>query len=362
MASLKIGNPKDCGARCLEAAQSGKRVALVPTMGALHAGHLSLLRAARAQADFVVVSIFVNPTQFGPDEDLDRYPRTFEADRRAARDAGSDLLYAPEVSEMYPEGFATYVEVTGPLTAGLCGKSRPGFFRGVTTVVSRLFSQVQPDLAYFGQKDAQQAIVVRKMASDLNMNLEIVTRPTVREPDGLALSSRNACLNPQQRAAAPALYRALCAGRAAWEGGERSAGLIRVAVEQALGEEPLIDPQYVSVARPDTLEEVEGAVWRKGDGEGRRGAGRGAHLRRRRRRPRSVGGARAGLGHAGAPGRARQRIRVLEAGGILGACRCPHRGMVDPWRGRPGRRERPGAPACLRERSSDRGRTASGGI
>ena len=192
--------------------REGLRVGLVPTMGALHDGHLALMRHALARADRVVASVFVNPTQFGPGEDLDRYPRDEERDLRLAAEAGADVVYAPPVEEVYPEGFSTRVEVEGGLVSVLDGDPRrrgPGHFRGVTTVVAKLFNSVQPDVAYFGQKDAQQAVVIRRMARDLDFPVRIEVLPTVREPDGLAMSSRNAYLGPEERERAAALSRAL---------------------------------------------------------------------------------------------------------------------------------------------------------
>jgi pantoate--beta-alanine ligase len=194
-----------------DARRSGDSIGLVPTMGYLHEGHLSLLRAARAECDVVVMSLFVNPTQFGPGEDLERYPRDEERDMELAASAGADIVYSPAVEEMYPEGFSTNVEVEG-LTEVLCGdpaRRGPGHFRGVTTVVAKLFNAVGPDVAYFGQKDAQQAAVVRRMVRDLDFPVRIEVLPTVREPDGLAMSSRNAYLDPEDRARAAALSRAL---------------------------------------------------------------------------------------------------------------------------------------------------------
>src|SRR5689334_4313461 len=194
------------------ARREGRSIGLVPTMGYLHEGHLSLLRAARAECDLVVMSLFVNPTQFGPGEDLDRYPRDEERDLRLAAEAGADVVYAPPVEEVYPEGFSTRVEVEGGLVSVLDGDPRrrgPGHFRGVTTVVAKLFNSVQPDVAYFGQKDAQQAVVIRRMARDLDFPVRIEVLPTVREPDGLAMSSRNAYLGPEERERAAALSRAL---------------------------------------------------------------------------------------------------------------------------------------------------------
>ena len=190
------------------ARKGGKSIGLVPTMGFLHAGHLALIQRARTENQVVVVSIFVNPTQFGPQEDLDRYPRDLPRDLGLCDEAGVDLVFSPESAEMYPEGFQTYVEVEG-LSQGLCGARRPGHFRGVATVVTKLFAIVQPDRAYFGEKDAQQLRVIRRMVRDLNLPLAVVPVPTVREPDGLALSSRNVYLNPEERRAALVLHRSL---------------------------------------------------------------------------------------------------------------------------------------------------------
>ncbi len=232
------------------------RVGFVPTMGYLHEGHLSLVRRARQECESVVVSIFVNPTQFGPGEDLARYPRDLERDLRLLDPLGVDLLWAPTAEVMYPPGFQTWVEVEG-LTRPLEGAARPGHFRGVTTVVAKLFNAVQPQVAYFGQKDAQQAVVVRRMTQDLNFPIEIVICPTVREADGLAMSSRNVYLDPPQRQAATVLYRALSAARAAYDGGERQAERLRQVMRQVLASEPLAQVQYVSCADYETLEELE---------------------------------------------------------------------------------------------------------
>lgn len=228
---------------------------LVPTMGYLHAGHLSLARRARSENDFVGASIFVNPTQFGPTEDLAAYPRDLARDLRLLEEAGVDLVWAPSVAEVYPAGFQTYVtveEVTRPLE----GAARPGHFRGVATVVAKLFNIFQPDRAYFGQKDAQQVVVIQQMTADLNFPLEIVVCPTVREADGLALSSRNTYLTPEQRAAAPMLYRALCAARDAWLAGEHDGERLRQAMRRVLDAEPLARTEYVSAADPLTLVEL----------------------------------------------------------------------------------------------------------
>jgi pantoate--beta-alanine ligase len=236
-------------------------VGLVPTMGALHDGHLSLIRRARRDCALVVVSVFVNPTQFGAQEDLGAYPRDLARDVSLAEQAGADLVWAPEVEEMYPEGFQTWVQVES-LSQPLEGMRRPGHFRGVTTVVAKLFNAVQPQRAYFGQKDAQQAVVVRRMVQDLDFPLEVVVCPTVREPDGLAMSSRNAYLNPEERQAAPVLHRALSAAAEAFVAGEREAEALRRTMEEILAGEPLARPQYVSAADPDSLEELHGPVER----------------------------------------------------------------------------------------------------
>ncbi len=228
---------------------------LVPTMGYLHAGHLSLVERARRENDHVGVSIFVNPTQFGPAEDLAAYPRDLAQDLRLLEEAGTDLVWTPPVEEVYPPGYQTYVtveEVTRPLE----GAARSTHFRGVTTVVARLFNVFQPDRAYFGQKDAQQVVVLRQMVRDLSFPLELVVCPIVRESDGLALSSRNIYLMPEQRVAAPVLYRALCAGRDAWTAGEHDGERLRQIMATVLNAEPLAHPDYVSAADPRTLAEL----------------------------------------------------------------------------------------------------------
>src|SRR6476660_5974110 len=207
------------------ARRDGKRLGLVPTMGALHEGSLSLVRAAKAQCDLVAASIFVNPLQFGPNEDLAKYPRTFDRDRELFTQEGVDFIFAPSVQEMYPAGAVTYVSVEG-FSDKLCGRSRPGHFRGVTTVVSKLFNIVEPDAAFFGQKDAAQAAIIRRMVRDLNFAVQIVVCPIVREPDGVAMSSRNAYLDPEQRIAARVLYRALMQAQAALRRGERQAAAL----------------------------------------------------------------------------------------------------------------------------------------
>ncbi|MEW5830507.1 MAG: pantoate--beta-alanine ligase [Chloroflexota bacterium] len=232
------------------------KVGLVPTMGFLHEGHLSLVRRARQECDSVAVSIFVNPTQFAPTEDLSSYPRDLERDLRLLSDEGADLVWTPSAEVMYPNGYQTWVQVEA-LTEPLEGAMRPGHFRGVTTVVAKLFNAVQPDRAYFGQKDAQQAAVIRRMVQDLNFPLEVVICPTVREPDGLAMSSRNTYLDPEQRKAATVLFRALSAARAAYESGERSGEALRRIVAGTVNAEPLARLQYVSCADFDTLREVD---------------------------------------------------------------------------------------------------------
>jgi pantoate--beta-alanine ligase len=229
-----------------EARARGARVGMVPTMGALHEGHLSLIRIARAENDMVVVSIFVNPAQFGPSEDLAKYPRDLERDRRVAEEAGADLIFNPSVVEMYPEAYSTWVDVEG-LTAGLCGRSRPGHFRGVCTVVSKLFAICRPDRAYFGEKDAQQLAVIKRMVRDLNTPVQIVPCPTVREADGLAMSSRNVRLTPEQRAQAPVLHRALELARELVRKGERDAATLDGAIRSVLVEAPLGVVDYVEI-------------------------------------------------------------------------------------------------------------------
>jgi pantoate--beta-alanine ligase len=228
---------------------------LVPTMGFLHAGHISLVERARQENDHVGVSIFVNPTQFAPTEDLAAYPRDLARDLTLLREAGADLVWTPPTEEVYPPGFQTYVtveEVARPLE----GAARPTHFRGVATVVAKLFNVFQPDRAYFGQKDAQQAVVIRRMARDLDFPLEVVICPIVREPDGLALSSRNVYLTPEQRAAAPVLSRALRAARDAWQAGEHDGRRLREIMQGVLAAEPLARPDYVSAADPATLQEL----------------------------------------------------------------------------------------------------------
>jgi len=241
--------------RALRRGMSGD-VGFVPTMGYLHEGHLSLVRAAREANAHTVVSIFVNPTQFGPGEDFERYPRDTERDLSLLRDERVDVVFMPPVEEMYPDGASTFVEVEG-ITDVLEGAHRPGHFRGVTTVVAKLFNIVQPTRAYFGRKDAQQLAVVRKMMRDLQRDIEIVGLPIVREPDGLAMSSRNAYLSPEERAAALVLSRALNKAGELFAAGARDAEALRRAMRELIGAEPLARVDYVSVADPATLQELD---------------------------------------------------------------------------------------------------------
>ena len=230
-------------------------VGLVPTMGALHEGHLSLVRRARAECDHVVASVFVNPTQFGPGDDIRSYPRDLPRDERLLRETGCDLLFAPAAREMYPPDSDTVVE-PGAVAASLEGERRPGHFRGVATVVSKLFNIVTPTRAYFGRKDAQQLAVIQKMVADLNVDVVVVPCETIRDSDGLALSSRNSYLSPNERAAAPVLYHALESARRRFRAGERDAAALREAMLEVLANEPLATTDYVSVADPRTLREL----------------------------------------------------------------------------------------------------------
>ena len=235
--------------------RAGETVGFVPTMGYLHAGHVSLMRLSAARCDHSVVSIFVNPTQFGPTEDLSRYPRDLPGDLRASAAAGVELAFVPAVETVYPPGFQTHVE-PGPLAGPLCGASRPGHFRGVATVVAKLLNLVQPDAAFFGAKDYQQLQVVRRMVRDLDLPVEIVAGPTVREPDGLAMSSRNAYLSPAERAAATVLVRALRAAWAALDGGQREAAALARIARDLVAAEPLAQVDYVEVRDAETLGEI----------------------------------------------------------------------------------------------------------
>ncbi|HZV04860.1 MAG TPA: pantoate--beta-alanine ligase [Gemmataceae bacterium] len=235
------------------ARRRGRTIGLVPTMGALHAGHLSLIEAARAENGYVVVSIFVNPTQFGPHEDLNRYPRPLEHDLELCGAAGVDLVFHPPPEVMYPPGYRSFVEVTG-LQDVLCGASRPGHFRGVATVVLKLFNMVQPDRAYFGQKDAQQARIIQQMVRDLNVPVEVRICPIVREADGLALSSRNSYLEAEGRRGATVLYRALTEARRRIEAGERDAAAVRQVMAEQIASVPGAILDYAAVVDADTLQ------------------------------------------------------------------------------------------------------------
>ena len=254
---MKIyGTIYEARAACRGARQAGKRLGLVPTMGALHDGHLSLVRAAKAQCDTVAVSIFVNPTQFGPTEDFTRYPRTFERDCQLLEKEGVDIVFAPSAEEVYRKDEVTWVTVEG-LSEKLDGKSRPGHFRGVTTVVSKLFHIVEPDLAFFGQKDAAQVAVIRRLVRDLNMPVEIVVCPIVREPDGLAMSSRNAYLSPEERGRALVLQRSLRWVEKEFGAGERNAARLAAAAKQVLAQEPQVRLDYFEIVDPEALEPLD---------------------------------------------------------------------------------------------------------
>jgi pantoate--beta-alanine ligase len=245
---------------CRAARASGKRLGLVPTMGALHEGHLSLVRAARAQCDAVAVSVFVNPTQFGPKEDLAKYPRPFDRDCRLLKKEGVEILFAPAVEEIYPKSNpnaeGTWVVVEG-LSEKLDGRSRPGHFRGVTTIVSKLFHILEPEAAFFGQKDAAQLAVIRRMVRDLNFAVEIVACPIVREPDGLAMSSRNAYLDGEERGRALVLQRSLQETRQRFQAGERTAARLIAAAMEVLARVPQVALDYFEIVNPETLDPVE---------------------------------------------------------------------------------------------------------
>lgn len=236
--------------------RAGRTIGFMPTMGALHHGHASLIRAARAACNRVAVSIFVNPTQFGPNEDFGRYPRTFDADRALCEREGADLVFAPSVEDVYPPGGETIVDV-GPLGTVLCGASRPGHFRGVATVVTKLFAMVVPHRAYFGQKDYQQTVVIRRLVEDLRLGVEVVVCPTIRDPDGLAASSRNAYLSPEERKTALSVPAALAEAGQLIVAGERSGGKIRDALGVFLTNAPAVRVDYVAVVHPDTLQPLE---------------------------------------------------------------------------------------------------------
>lgn len=240
------------------ARHQGKKIGFVPTMGALHAGHISLVRAAKARCDFVVASIFVNPTQFGPNEDFSRYPRTFEADRRKLEGEGIDVLFAPSVEEMYPAGATAFVTVED-ISGRLDGRSRPGHFRGVTTVVSKLFHIIEPDIAVFGQKDAAQVAVIKRMVRDMIFPIAIEVAPIVREADGLALSSRNAYLSPEERRQARILSRAVREAEARYQAGETNPEKLIAAAGEVFASEPGVRVDYVEAVDSETLEAVSTA-------------------------------------------------------------------------------------------------------
>jgi pantoate--beta-alanine ligase len=231
-------------------------VGFVPTMGYLHEGHLSLVRQAKTENPSVVASIFVNPTQFGPKEDFARYPRDPERDLAMLEKEGTDIVFMPAAEEMYPPGFNSWVEVGG-LTGKLEGAARPGHFRGVATVVAKLFNIVRPDRAYFGQKDAQQLLVIKKMVKDLDMGIEIIAAPTVREPDGLAMSSRNTYLSAEERKQAAVLYQSLKLAQRLYAGGEEDAKAIKEQMTALIGQQPLADIEYISIADSETLDELD---------------------------------------------------------------------------------------------------------
>jgi pantoate--beta-alanine ligase len=243
-------------AACHDTRANCKRLGLVPTMGALHEGHLSLVRAAKARCDVVAVSIFVNPTQFGPTEDLSKYPRQFDQDCQLLEKEGIDILFAPSVEEIYPDGQVTWVLVEG-LSEKLDGRSRPGHFRGVTTIVAKLFHILQPNAAFFGQKDAAQLAVIRHMVQDLNFPIEIVACPILRESDGLAMSSRNAYLNREERGRALVLQRSLQQVQQKFQAGERTAAKLTSAAKEVLAREPQVVLDYFEIVDPNTLDPVE---------------------------------------------------------------------------------------------------------
>jgi pantoate--beta-alanine ligase len=248
-----IGEPLQMQRVAEEARRAGKSIGCVPTMGALHEGHLSLIRRSRAENDLVVMTLFVNPIQFDRKDDLARYPRDPDRDARLAGEAGVDIIYSPGVDEMYPDGYATYVTMEG-LADRWEGATRPGHFRGVATVCTKLFTACRPHRAYFGQKDYQQSLVVRRLVADLNLGFEIVVLPTVREADGLALSSRNVLLSAEERQQASVLSRSLSVAQAAVKRGERDAEKVRAGIEAQIRTAPLAVVDFVAVCDPDTLE------------------------------------------------------------------------------------------------------------
>jgi pantoate--beta-alanine ligase len=250
-----ISDPQDMQGLARQWQGLGLKVVLVPTMGFFHQGHISLMEYGRTIGDRLVVSLFVNPTQFGPQEDLARYPRDLDRDARLALEVGANCLYTPEAAAMYPAGFQSYVEVES-LTRGLCGATRPGHFRGVATVVLKLLHQVKPQVAVFGEKDYQQLMVVKRLVADLDLTTEIIGRPIVREPDGLAMSSRNTYLNPEERAAALCLYRGIQAARELVATGEKARDKIVAVVREIIRQTPFTRIDYVTLVDPETLQEV----------------------------------------------------------------------------------------------------------
>lgn len=257
-----IRSPKKMQRVCGELRGKGKTVGLVPTMGYLHEGHLSLVRIARKRSDVLVVSLFVNPTQFGPKEDFKSYPRDFKRDRLLLEEKGCDIIFAPRMEDMYPEGYLTYVTVE-KITGKLEGRTRPTHFRGVTTILAKLFNIVQPDIAVFGQKDAQQAVVLKKMVDDLNFGIKMIIAPTVRERDGLALSSRNKYLSKEERKQATVLYQSLCEAKRLVSRGERNAGRIMSRMRSLINKQPSAELDYIAITDARTLEllsRLEGEV------------------------------------------------------------------------------------------------------
>jgi len=253
---LEIDTPAAMRAWADRTRGAARRIGLVPTMGYLHAGHLSLVAEARRRSDACVASIFVNPMQFGANEDLSKYPRDLASDRAALEEAGVEALYLPSAESMYPSGFRTEVTVNG-ITDGLCGRARPGHFRGVTTVVAKLFNAVKPDVAVFGEKDFQQLAVIRRMTADLDLGVEIVGMPIVREADGVAMSSRNAYLSATERRAARCLSRGLAAARAAYADGVRQADAVLARVREVLASEPLARVDYAELVDADTIQPLD---------------------------------------------------------------------------------------------------------
>ena len=251
-----ITSPKEMLDYCNSARINGKTIGLVPTMGAFHDGHISLMRSARVENDLVVTSIFVNPTQFGPKEDFNAYPRDLESDSKLASQVGVDVIFAPTVNDMYPNGYATFVNVER-ITEKLCGASRPVHFRGVTTIVAKLFNIIRPHKAYFGQKDAQQCVVIKRMTEDLNFDIDIVIMPTIRETDGLAMSSRNKYLNAQERQSALVLSKSLFKAQDMIKSGQINAVDILHNMKQMIDAEPLAKIDYISIVDGETLDDIK---------------------------------------------------------------------------------------------------------